>query len=93
MSNPNIKDIALPARPFLYTIDQIASMLSMTVQDVHVRYIYHAGRDVGFKSREMIEARNISPRDQDPEWRVTDSEFRRWLKFKGFKYYDRGLVK
>jgi len=84
--------IGLPLRPFLYTVDQLATILEITEQTLHTQYIYHVGRDVGIKDKHHMEARNIAPTDADPEWRVAESELKRWMRTKGFKFYDRGTV-
>ncbi|HEY6021724.1 MAG TPA: hypothetical protein VIY48_18200 [Candidatus Paceibacterota bacterium] len=84
--------IGLPPRVFLYTLDQIALMLDLPVQTVTTSYIYFEGRSIGRKGNELMIARNIAPDDQKPEWRVPEREFVRWMKTKGFRYYERGAV-
>lgn len=88
----NREKIGLPPRPFLYTIDQLAVMLDVPDHEIHTRYIYHQGRDVGIKKPDVMGAVNIAQPKQKPEWRVTEREFLRWMKFKGFKYYERAIV-
>lgn len=84
--------IGLPPRPFLYTIDQIASILSMRESVVHQRHIYHEGRDIGRRSPHEMLAHNIAPPNDKPDWRVSEQELLRWMRLKGFKYYDSGTV-
>lgn len=55
-------------------------------------YLYFEGRSIGARRRDLMIARNIAPPDQDPEWRVTEREFVRWMKTKGFRYYETGAV-
>jgi hypothetical protein len=39
-------------------------------------------------------ARDISPDDAErPDWRVSEKDFVRWLRFKGFRYHERGYIK
>lgn len=84
------KSVGLPPRPFLYTVDQISTITSIPERDLHVRYLHHEGRDVGTRQPHTMLCRNIAPPDDKPDWRVTERELIRWLKSRGFKYYDRG---
>lgn len=81
----------LPPRPFLYTVDQLSVILSLTENTLHQQHLYHEGRDVGINHKWHMTARNIAPPDQRPDWRVTETELLRWMKHKGFKFYDRGV--
>lgn len=80
----------LPPRPFLYTVDQLSVILQLSETILHQQYLYHQGRDVGIKQKWHMETVNISPPDSKPEWRVRETELIRWMKHKGFKFYDRG---
>lgn len=82
--------IVLPRRPFLYTIDQIASMLGLTEQNLKVGYVHYEGRSVGKHQPRFLMARNIAPPGVKPEWRVADGELTRWMKLMGFRLVDRG---
>lgn len=84
--------IGLPPRPFLYTIDQIAAILYLKEETVKKSYLYLEGRSIGQRHRYLMVARNIAPPDSPPDWRVVDRELIRWMKFKGYRYYDRGAV-
>lgn len=85
--------VGLPPRPFFFSLDQIANMLNMTERNLIVQgYVHLEGRSIGAPLRDQFIARNVAPADQKPEWRVSEREFIRWLKRKGFKYYDRGSV-
>lgn len=88
----NPEAVGLPMRPFLYTLDQIAVLLSMTEQNLRLRYIFFEGRSTGLRSVNEIRAYNIAPRHEKPDWRVSDTELMRWLRHKGFKLYERGSV-
>jgi hypothetical protein len=75
---------ALPQRVFLFTLDQVAQMVAMDLAYMKQRIIYYQGRSVGIKKASLIEAVNISPPDQKPEWRVSEQEVQRWMRAKGF---------
>lgn len=87
---PGRESVGLPARVFLYTIDQISVMLDLSEKVIKDSYLFYEGRTVGTKRRDLILARNIAPDNEKPEWRVTERELIRWMKVKGFRYYDRG---
>lgn len=82
----------LPPRPFLYTVDQLSTILSISETLLHSKHLYHQGRDVGVKSKHHMMARNISAPADKPDWRVAEAELKRWMRLKGFKFYDRGTV-
>lgn len=84
--------VGLPSRPFLWTLDQISVLIAVQEQKLLANYMYLEGRSIGIATRHQIMARNIAPPDQKPEWRVAERELIRWLKFKGYKYYDRGSL-
>jgi hypothetical protein len=78
----------LPVRPFLYTIDQIASILALDLHQTK-RYLWLKDRSVGPQPRDRIFAINIAPEGELPEWRVAERELIRWLRHQGFRVYDR----
>ena len=84
--------IGLPARPFLYTIDQIATLLHVDEKAVKTSYLYYEGRSAGSRGRDLMIARNIAPVNATPDWRIAERELVRWLKYKGFRYYEAGAV-
>lgn len=81
--------IGLPPRPFLYTIDQISVMLDISERRIKQAYVYFEGRSIGTRQKDLMIARNISPSDQPPEWRIAEREFVRWMRVKGYRYYER----
>jgi|SRR5690606_29567355 len=92
-AGPTRRDpVGLPARVFLFTLDQISVMLDMPERQIAAKYIYFEGRSIGARRRDLMIARNIAPPDEKPEWRVAERELIRWMKSKGFRYYDRGMV-
>jgi hypothetical protein len=82
--------VGLPVRPFLYSVDQIATLLSLTPKAVYDRYLFYEGRSTGVPPRDLLRAVNIAPVDTTPEWRVAERELIRWMKVKGFRYYEPG---
>lgn len=83
--------VGMPPRVFLYTLDQIGVMLDLN-ETALARHVYFEGRSVGARKRGYMIARNIAPPDAKPEWRIAEREFVRWMKFKGFRYYERGTA-
>jgi hypothetical protein len=86
------KAVGLPPRVFLYTLDQVALMLSVAEARVKNTYVYYEGRSTGFRSVDLMLAVNIAKRHEAPEWRISEREFIRWLTQKGFKVYEVGGV-
>lgn len=83
--------VGLPPKPFLYSLDQVAMLLDVSLAHLRTNYIYFDGRSIGL-ARDRITARNIAPEGQAPEWRVAEAELVRWFKRKGFRFYDRGWL-
>lgn len=78
--------IGLPIVTFLYTLDQIAAMVNVDMHDLHYKYIYFLQRSTGPKPRTKMIARNIAPDDEPPDWRVSHTDFVRWLSGNGFEF-------
>jgi len=90
---PNRKAVGLPVRPFLFSLEQVSVMLDLDVKTmISAGYAHLEGRSIGAARRDQFIARNIAPPDQKPEWRVAELELIRWLRRKGFRYYDRGAI-
>lgn len=84
-------DLFIPPRFFLYTLDQIATVLAIDPKNLRANgYIFFEGRSTYAKKQGQMSARNIAPDDKPPVWRVLDTEFYRWMRYKGFKYYESG---
>jgi hypothetical protein len=79
------EDFPLPRPPFLWTMDQIATLLSVPEERVASRYIYYEHLTSGTHAKDHIKAVNIAILGDDPEWRVSETELIRWLRYKGFK--------
>jgi hypothetical protein len=65
-------------------------MIDLSVDQILRSYIYFEGRSTGSRRTDLMQARNIAPANEKPEWRVTEREFIRWMKTKGYRHYDRG---
>jgi hypothetical protein len=78
--------VNLPIVTFLYTLDQIAAMINVSMHDLHYKHLYFHLRSTGRKPRTQMMARNIAPDDEPPEWRVSHTDFVRWLSGNGFEF-------
>lgn len=86
------RDMGLPLKVFLYTLDQIATMIEIDVKTLKTSYIHYVHRSIGARQHPLMEARNIAPDGEKPDWRIAENEFVRWLRYKGFKVY-RGVYR
>lgn len=87
---PAREKVGLPPRAFLFTLDQVAMMIAVTERSLKQAYVYFEGRSTGRRSLDLMIAINIAPEKEKPEWRVSERELIRWLKKKGFRYYEVG---
>lgn len=94
MSTPpdHPEKVGLPVVTFLYTLDQIASMLMMSEHQLASAHVYFHMRSTGAKRKDEMLARNIAKEGDKPDWRVPQAEFVRWLRLKGFKVHALGQV-
>lgn len=83
MQNP--ESVGLPPVVFLYTLDQIAAMINVPPDTFGHSYVYYDLRSTGIKSPNVMMAHNIADPKAAPDWRISQSEFIRWLRFKGFR--------
>jgi hypothetical protein len=86
----NGESVGFPVKPFLYTLDQIASMINVDLKTFKLRHVHYDRRSVGFAPSDKFLARNINPDGEAPEWRIAEREAIRWMKFMGFRVYERG---
>jgi len=87
---PNGKSLGLPVRSFLFTLDQVGEMLQVDESKLRERYVFYTNRHVGSPPKDKMRAVNIAPVGTHPQWRIAEREFVRWLRYKGFRVYDRG---
>jgi hypothetical protein len=88
-----IQQVGLPLRPFLYTLDQVADMLSIRLNRFKANYVYFAEIHSGPPPPRLMVARNISPDEDVQEWRIIEPELVRWLRHMGYRIYDPTVVK
>lgn len=85
--------VGLPPKPFLYSLDQIADLISLPLDRLERELVWFAGRQTGPHFRGKLLARNIAANaEQKPIWRVAERELLRWMKVKGFRVHDRGFI-
>ena len=82
--------IGIPTRVFLFTVDQISVMLDVDEKHILNTYLYFEGRSTGSRKKGLMVAINIAPPEEKPEWRIAEREFIRWMRVKGYRYYERG---
>jgi len=87
---PERDRIGLPPRIFLYTVDQVAQMLSLTIPYVKNTLLFYDRREPGLTPKTRLRAINIAPEGETPEWRVTERELIRYLRSRGVKFYETG---
>jgi hypothetical protein len=85
--------VGLPIREFLYTLDQIAFLLDYSEAHLRNNLIHFEGRSVGHPGKNLMVAVNIAPEGQKPDWRVSERHLKRWLRFKGYRFYERNAFK
>ncbi len=88
MASADARRMGLPIRPFHYSVDQIAEILSLSTNRVRVHYIYYEGRHTGLAPKDRMVAKNLNPTPGQVDWRVSEVEFIRWLKRQGYRIYD-----
>lgn len=89
--SPKDRDaIGLPIRTFLYTVDQIGVLLALEPKVVLRTYLFFEGRSTGACPKDKMKSVNIAPQGEKPEWRVAERELVRWMRYKGFRYYETG---
>lgn len=90
--NQKRKTIGLPMRPFLFTTDQIETLLGVPKDALMRKYFYLDGIHEGTQPSDRMLAHNIAPEGERADWRVSEAELVRWTRHKGFFIYDRGWV-
>lgn len=76
-------DFALPIRPFFYTVDQIATLTALPVDQVRAQ-MFKVGVSTGLPKREQLQSINLGT-PMVPEWRIEEKELRRWLRHRGYR--------
>lgn len=87
------KRIGLPVKPFFYTTDQVAFLLSIEETYLKQVLLHYQGRSVGPCPRNKILAINMAPEGESPVWRINERNLVQYFRFKGLRYYERGYLK
>ena len=77
-----LRRVSLPKHPILYTLDQVAVILSVSVQWVKNRTMF-TGREAG--TRNKLHAINIAEPTETAEWRISERELKVWLARHGYR--------
>jgi len=83
--------MGLPPKPFLYTLDQVATLLALSAKQMQ-QYVYYHGVTIGRPRRHEVVARNIAPDGEPPEWRVHEDDLIHWMRRQGFYCYTRPVA-
>lgn len=78
-------DVNFPPREFLYTISQICVMLDVSRKYFDERIAFYRGRTVG-RGPGRLRCVNIAAADASPLWRVSETDFKFWLRQKGIAF-------
>lgn len=89
---PEREKVGLPPRIIFYTVDQLATMLEMKESYIKTAVFFYEEREPGIRPKGRMLARNLAPDGETPEWRVSETELLRYLRYKGVKFYERGYV-
>lgn len=82
---PSYKKLEFARPPFLFTLDQVATIAQLNLSTFKSKYVYYSGESIGRRDPNLFLARDINPSPNEKDWRITESEVERWLKYKGFK--------
>lgn len=85
-----LRQAGLPLRTFLYTMDQIADLIQVPLDDLlrpMNKWVYFHGINSGIPPRGKLRAHNIGL-PENPDWRVSESDFVLWMEQKGWRIRD-----
>jgi hypothetical protein len=88
MPNPRVE---LPLREFMYTLDQLGMLLGVPETVIRKQYIFFDGVTTG-TYRGRMRARNIAPDHAPPDWRVNETQFRNYLRRRGYTVVEPHLL-
>lgn len=84
-------EVNLPAREFMFTVDQIALMLDISKKSLEDEFLFFHGRSVGSRRGRLI-AINIATPEMKPVWRVSETSFKVWMRYKGIRFTEQRRV-
>lgn len=79
-----VSEIQLPATPFLYTLDQVAVLINKSQKDIE-KQCHFIGRSLRDHKLHQLRVMNVAAPGNSPDWRVSESEFIRWLIRHGYQ--------
>jgi hypothetical protein len=92
VSKKDAERIGLPPRIFMFTPDQIATMLEVELSYVEKTLLFYEKRQPGVVPRSKMRAINVAPEGETPIWRVSEVTLIAYLKSKGVRFYERGYL-
>ncbi|AKJ71853.1 hypothetical protein TIN4_56 [Tsukamurella phage TIN4] len=85
-------EVNLPAREFMFTLDQIALMLDVSRKSLEDNFLFFHGRSAGSRRGRLI-AVNIATPEMKPVWRVSETAFKVWMRYKGIVFTEQRSVR
>ena len=85
-------EVHFPTREFFYTVQQIGLMLDVSREYLEASVLYFWGRSVG-SMRGRLKVINVAAPDAKPIWRVAETDFKLWLRYKGIKFSEQRNVR
>lgn len=82
------RQVHFPVREFLYTQDQMAVMLGVSMVTLK-SFLFYEGVDSGIPAKKEMIALNIASPGEKPDWRVTERIFVSWLRRRGIRVSER----
>jgi hypothetical protein len=76
-------EVTLPPTPFLYTLDQVAVLIGWPQARLE-KQVHFIGRSLGGRMQDQLQAMNVAEAGDKPDWRISESEFMRWLIRMGY---------
>ncbi len=84
MASTEWDELRVPIRQFMFTIDQLASMLGCAESTVK-KYLWFDGMSTGKPGPKRMKALNLADRGERPDWRVQEEEYIRYLRACGIR--------
>lgn len=78
--------LELPLKAFMYTLEQVADMLSIDRVYFKNKFVYYKGRTPRVHTSHELAAVNLAKPAEEPIWRISEDELIRWLKVKRINF-------
>ncbi|AER26596.1 helix-turn-helix DNA binding domain protein [Gordonia phage Amore2] len=85
-------EVNLPAREFLFSLDQIAQMLDVSMKYLTGNIIFFYGRSIGSRKGKLLSVNIAAPGD-NPVWRVAEMEFKSWMRYRKIRFTEQRNVR